>query len=122
MRVIELLLQGKKVKDGDGYIKLDNDKIYRYRFDKYGKTEEVLHSTELLKEGEEYIEPKVLYIVTHEGYVGCLSRKKVPPIVQCSGYKWDCLTDDETICHCENCPFNHDGIEKEKCKITKVEY
>ena len=39
MRVIELLLQGKKVKDGDGYIKLDNDKIYRYRFDKYGKTE-----------------------------------------------------------------------------------
>lgn len=122
MRVIELLLQGKKVKDGDGYIKLDNDKIYRYRFDKYGKTEEVLHSTELLKEGEEYIEPKILYIVTCEGYVGGLNGKKVPKILRCGEYKWNCLSDDESISHCENCPFNHDGIEKEKCKITKIEY
>lgn len=122
MRVIELLLQGKKVKDGDGYIKLDNDKIYRYRFDKCSKTEEVICSTDLLKEGEEYIEPKILYIVTCEGYVGGLNRKKVLPILQCSDYKWNCLTEDESLSHCDNCPFNHDGIEKEKCKITKIEY
>lgn len=91
MKVIELLLQGKKVwnRKHTGYYELgkrDNDPVLIHK-DK--ETDEVINEYNniinldvALREGEEYTKPKVKYIVTYKDCMMAL-RNEPSQVIEC---------------------------------------
>ena len=127
MKVIELLLQGKKVwdKKHTRYYELDkrdNKPFLVYKDKETNKVINKYYSIGLdiaLREGEEYTEPKVKYIVTYKDYM--IALKYEPSQVM------ECIDVDQCIIrpnNCEDCPFNemNGGVNLNDCKIHKIEY
>ena len=127
MKVIELLLQGKKVwdKKHTGYYELDkrdNKPFLVYKDKETNKVINKYYSIGLdiaLREGEEYTEPKVKYIVTYKDYM--IALKYEPSQVM------ECIDVDQCIIrpnNCKDCPFNemNGGVNLNDCKIHKIEY
>ena len=109
MNVIELLLQGKKVwdKKHTGYYELDkhdNKPVLVYKDE---ETNEVINKYYIinldlaLREGEEYTEPKVKYIVTYKDYMIAL-KYEPSQVMECIDVA-QCIVRPNS---CQDCPFN----------------
>ena len=128
MKVIELLLQGKKVwdKKHTGYYELDkrdNKPVLVYKdkeTDKViNKFYNIISLDVALREGEEYTIPKVKYIVTYEGYMIAL-KYEPSQVMECIDVA-QCIVRPNS---CYDCPFNeiNGGANLNDCKIHKIEY
>lgn len=127
MKVIEMLLQGKKVwnRKHTGYYELnkrDNKPFLVYKDKETDKVIDKYYSIGLdiaLRECEEYIKPKIKYIVTYKDYM--IALKYEPSQVM------ECIDIDQCIIrpdNCKDCPFNeiNGGVNLNDCKIHKIEY
>ena len=127
MKVIELLLQGKKVwdKKHTGYYELDkrdNKPFLVYKDKETNKVINKYYSIGLdiaLREGEEYTEPKVKYIVTYKDYMIAL-KYEPSQVMECIDVA-QCIVRPDS---CQDCPFNemNGGVNLNDCKIHKIEY
>ena len=127
MKVIELLLQGKKVwdKKHTGYYELgkhDNNPVLVYKDKETDKVINKYYSIGLdiaFREGEEYTKPRAKYIVTYKGYMMALRNNPSQVI--------ECINVDKCIIkpnNCKDCPFSsrNGGVNLNDCKIHKIEY
>ena len=127
MKVIELLFQGKKVwdKKHTGYYELDKRDNMPFLAYKDKETDKVINKhysiglDVALREGEEYTEPKVKYIVTYKGYMMAL-RNKPSKVIECKDV-YQCIVKPK---NCRDCPFSNrnGGVNLNDCKIHKIEY
>ena len=127
MKVIELLLQGKKVwdKKHTGYYELDKHDNMPFLAYKDKETDKVINKYYSIgldiafREGEEYTKPRAKYIVTYKGYMMALRNNPSQVI--------ECINVDKCIIkpnNCKDCPFNemNGGVNLNDCKIHKIEY
>lgn len=123
MKVIELLLQGKKVWDEykKGYYFLENDRLYYHGLNKNGDISyEHIMMDLAMRKGEEYISKQEAYFISYNRELFRLESKyEKGDIITCGNIN-DCREDLD----CDECVFGgHCNVKlDDRFEFHKIEY